>query len=368
MKPYIPEQLPLSTIDFQRHFKLIGESNAELARFDGLLQGLHQPELLLSPLINEEAVLSSRIEGTQATLTDILEYDAGKKKSPEQQNDVQEVINYRNTMKFAGQQLKHRGLSLGLIREMHQMLMSRVRGEDKSPGMFRIKQNYIGRVGDSIGEATFVPPNPIRIQSDLEDWEHYLNGDDVEILLQCAIVHAQFELIHPFNDGNGRIGRLLIPLFLYQKKKLSIPAFYISGFLEKNRDTYYRVLRQISQNKDWNAWIEFFLQAVTQQAKTNSIIVKKILNLYESMKCKIQEATHSQYLIDVLDFIFSYPIFQSNSFLKDTKISRSTANSLLAQLKKSEIIKESEPSRGRSPAILTFNELVKITEGDNPSL
>ncbi|MDR0704508.1 MAG: Fic family protein [Planctomycetaceae bacterium] len=225
MKPYIPEELPLSTIDFRRHFKLASEANAELARFDGLLQGLHQPELLLSPLINEESVFSSRIEGTQATLTDVLKYDSGNKKYTEQQNDIHEVINYRNAMKFAGQQLNNRPLSLSLVREMHQMLMSGTRGEDKNPGMFRVKQNYIGRSGVSIDEATFVPPNPIRLLSDLEAWERYLISDDVEVLLQCSFVHAQFELLHPFNDGNGRVGRLLIPLFLYQKKKLSMPTF-----------------------------------------------------------------------------------------------------------------------------------------------
>ncbi|MDR2762456.1 MAG: Fic family protein [Planctomycetaceae bacterium] len=362
MKPYIPKELPLSTIDFRRHFKAVGESNAELARFDGLLQGLLQPELLLSPLINEEALLSSRIEGTQATITDVLKYDAGNKKAIEQQNDVQEVINYRNTMTFAGQQLSKRLLSLGLVREMHQMLMDGTRGAEKFPGMFRNKQNYIGRPGATIEEAAFVPPDPIRLQSDLESWERYVTGNDIEILLQCSLVHAQFELLHPFNDGNGRVGRLLIPLFLYQKKKLSRPAFYISGFLEKNRSDYYHALQQISLYDDWDTWIEFFLRAVIQQAKTNSVIVKNILSLYENMKNKIQNVTHSQYTINVLDFLFSYPMFQGNNFLEGSGIVKKTANKLLFQLKKAGIVQESEPRRGRNPATLIFKELLNITE------
>ncbi|MDR1484249.1 MAG: Fic family protein [Planctomycetaceae bacterium] len=362
MKSYIPQELPLSTIDFRRHFKAVGESNAELARFDGLLQGLLQPELLLSPLINEEAVLSSRIEGTQTTITDVLKYDAGNRKAIEQQNDVQEVINYRNTMKFAGQQLAERPLSLGLIREMHQMLMDGTRGAEKFPGMFRTKQNYIGRSGATIEDATFVPPDPIRLQSDLESLERYITGNDVEVLLQCSLVHAQFELLHPFNDGNGRVGRLLIPLFLYQKKKLSMPAFYISGFLEKNREDYYQALRLISSQNDWDTWIEFFLRAVLQQAKTNGAIVKKILSLYEDMKNKVQKTTHSQYTINVLDFLFSYPMFQSNNFLKGSGIVKKTAGHLLFQLKKAGIVQESESGRGRNPATLIFKELQNITE------
>ncbi|MDR2346821.1 MAG: Fic family protein [Planctomycetaceae bacterium] len=362
MKPYIPKELPLSNIDFHRHFKAVGESNAELARFDELLQGLPQPELLLAPLINEEALLSSRIEGTQATITDVLKYDAGNKKIIEQQNDVQEVINYRNTMEFAGQQLSQRQLSLGLVREMHQMLMDGTRGTEKFPGTFRTKQNYIGHPNATIEEAAFVPPDPIRLQSDLESWERYVSGNDIEILLQCSLVHAQFELLHPFNDGNGRVGRLLIPLFLYQKKKLSKPAFYISGFLEKNRDLYYQALQKISLHDDWDTWIEFFLYAVTQQAKTNSIIVKKILSLYENMKNKIQIATHSQYTINVLDFLFSYPLFQGNKFLKESNIAKKTADKLLLQLKNAGIVQETEPKRGRTPATLIFNELLNITE------
>ncbi|MDR0705709.1 MAG: Fic family protein [Planctomycetaceae bacterium] len=368
MKPYIPKELPLSTIDFRRHFKAVGESNAELARLDGLLQGLPLPELLLSPLINEEALLSSRIEGTQATITDVLKYDAGNKKAIEQQDDVHEVINYRNTMKFAGRQLTERPLSLGLIREMHQMLMDGTRGAEKFPGMFRTKQNYIGRPGATIEEATFVPPDPIRLQSDLESWERYVTGNDVEILLQCSIVHAQFELLHPFNDGNGRVGRLLIPLFLYQKKKLSMPAFYISGFLEKNREDYYKALRLISLHDDWDTWIEFFLLAVIQQAKTNSTIVKKILSLYEDMKNKIQVTTHSQYTVNILDFLFSNPMFQGNSFLKGSNIAKKTANKLLFQLKKAGIIQESEPKHGRTPATLIFKELLDIIEGIVPTI
>ncbi|MDR3234018.1 MAG: Fic family protein [Planctomycetaceae bacterium] len=363
MKAYIPEDIPVSHLDFQRLFKLVGEANGELARFDGLLQNLVQPELMLSPLIIEEAVLSSRIEGTQATIEDILKHDAGVIKSKDKQDDIQEVVNYRSAMNFASEQLLTRPLSLGFVREMHQILMQSVRGEDKSPGQFRTKQNFIGRPGCTLENATFVPPDPIRVQSDIEAWERYISGDDIEILLQCAVMHAQFELIHPFNDGNGRIGRLLIPLFLHQKRKLSRPAFYISAYLERNRDDYYGCLRSISQEKDWNSWIEFFFRAVTAQAKSNCKTVKEILNLYDEMKAVIQETTHSQYSIQVLDAIFQSPIFSSNEFVEKSGLAKKTANGLLLLLKRSEVILEITPGRGRIPALLTFKRLLDITEG-----
>ncbi len=303
-----------------------------------------------------------KIEGYTYEPSDTV-YDAGLKPPKEKAEDIREVVNYRSAMNFASRQLQTRSLSLGFIREMHQMLMDGVRGDDKSPGQFRTKQNYIGRPGCTIEDATFVPPDPIRVPGDLEAWERYILGDDIEILIQCAVMHAQFELIHPFNDGNGRIGRLLIPLFLHQKRKISRPAFYISAFLEKNRDGYYDRLRGISRNNDWNGWIEFFLRAVSVQARNNCETVKAILGLYDEMKTIIQEATHSCYSIQVLDAIFSLPLFQSSEFHAKTGLAKNTANSLLTQLKQAGIIQEVLPGSGRKPAILTFQRLLEITEG-----
>ena len=364
IKPYIPEDLPVSNLDFQRLFRLVGEANSKLARFDGLLQSLVQPELMLAPLINEEAELSSRIEGTQATMEDILKYDAGLPTPKEKADDLREVINYRNVMQYAAEQLPRRErLSLGFVREMHQILMDGVRGDEKSPGRFRITQNYIGRPGCSIDEATFIPPDPIRLASDLEAWERYILSDDIDSLLQCAVMHAQFELIHPFNDGNGRIGRLLIPLFLYQKKKLSRPAFYISAYLEKHREVYYDCLKSISRERDWNRWIEFFLKATSVQARNNSVIVKKILGLYEEMKTSIRDITHSSNTFRIQDVLFCHPVFNSNDFIRETGLKPDTARHLLSQLKNAGVIQELEAARGRIPARLIFSKLINITEG-----
>jgi Fic family protein len=190
----------------------------------------------------------------------------------------------------------------------------------------------------------------------------------IDILLQTAVVHAQFELLHPFRDGNGRIGRILIPLFLFQKKKLSQPMFYLSSYLESNREEYNLGLRNISQKGDWNGWIQFFLNAVTIQAKSNSLKVKSILDLYEEMKTRIHEITHSQYTIHLLDALFDRPIFETTDFIRRSEINKKTGMSLLKSLKENSILATLRESSGSRAAVLCFPELLKITEGKEYSL
>ena len=363
MQPYVPVQLPVDTIDFGRLVGLVGKANGALARFDGLLHGIANAELLLSPLTTQEAVMSSRIEGTQATLSDVLEYEAGIEKPESLREDIQEIINYRTALNYSQKYLLERPISLGFLRELHQILMNSARGAEKTPGMFRETQNYIGRDGVSLESATFVPPSPVRLMSDLEDFQRYIEFDDKETLIQTAIVHAQFELIHPFNDGNGRIGRLLIPLFLYQKKKLSSPIFYISGYLEKHREEYYARLQGISQQEDWNGWIEYFLNAVAEEASNNCEKAKKMLGLYEEMKTVIYDLTRSHNTFLIQDALFNHPIFRSHDFVQATGLKPDTARNMLSLLKKAGVVREIEPARGRIPAQLVFARLVNISEG-----
>ena len=198
-------------------------------------------------------------------------------------------------------------------------------------------------------------------------WEQYLDSDDLDFLLQTAVVHAQFELLHPFKDGNGRIGRILIPLFLYQKRALSQPMFYLSEYLEQHRETYYQRLKAISAEGDWNGWIEFFLQAITTQAGQNSTRVIAIQALYEEMKVAIQAATHSQYTVQVLDAIFSKPVFRSadlaQQLFKDFAIHEKTTPGLLRQMKKAGILRELQSGGGRRSATLCFPRLLNLVEG-----
>jgi len=358
--PFIPAQLPLPMVDWVRFVSLIGPANAEIARYDGILQGINNPGILLSPLATREAVLSSKIEGTQASLEEVLEYEAAPSIKAEKYDDIQEIINYRKAMRFAVQWLTKKPITLNLIREMHAILLDSVRGKDKARGHFRSTQNYIAKPGEPIEKALYIPPAPAKVMEALSNFEKYFHFDEKDRLVQLAVLHAQFEIIHPFLDGNGRIGRLLIPLFMLEKAVLNSPMFYISEYLEDNRTEYYTRLRAISEEGKWDDWIEFFLKAVIAQAKTNSAKAKAILALYNTKKERITEITHSQYAIKILDTIFARPIFNSADFIKTSKIPRPSAQRLLTQLKKGEVIDTIKPGGPRKAEVFAFTKLLKI--------
>ena len=363
MKPYEPIPLPITELDYRRLFALVGDANAELARYDGLLQGIVNPSVMLSPLTDQEAVLSSKIEGTQATVDEVLEQEAGIAKEGEKAKDIQEIINYREALRSGHHHLQERPISLTFVCQLHATLLNSVRGQDKTPGKIRTVQNWIGNPGNSIKQASFVPPHPLQLPGHMQAWLNYLASDDVDLLLQSAVAHAQFELLHPFNDGNGRIGRILIPLFLYHKKQISQPMFYLSAYLEGHRAEYYQRLQNISRMGDWNGWIAFFLQAISVQARNNNATITAIMRLYEAMKVSIHEITHSQYTVHLLDAIFDRPIFATTDFVRRTGIHKPTAMGLLRRLKQANILQELRPGRGRRAAVLCFPALLNIVEG-----
>ncbi|WP_284447228.1 Fic family protein [Fluviibacter phosphoraccumulans] len=363
MQPYAPTTLPPPGIDIARLVTLVGEANAALARYDGLLHGMVNPAIMLSPLTNQEAVLSSRIEGTQATVEEVLEHEAGQEYDAHKQADIQEILNYRHALTLAADTLRERPLGLGLVKALHKTLMDSVRGQDKEPGEFRKTQNWIGPYGCTRETATFVPPNPLQLPGHLEAWERYLESDDVDPLLQTAIVHAQFEILHPFKDGNGRIGRLLIPLFLYSKGRLSTPMFYLSAYLEASRPEYYARLAAITRDNDWTGWTAFFLRAIAEQAKTNIVRVQAILALYERMKTQVRDITRSQHSAQIVDALFERPIFRIGDFATRAHIPKPTAHPLLKQLQEVGLLKQLREGAGRRPAILAFPELLNIAEG-----
>ena len=209
----------------------------------------------------------------------------------------------------------------------------------------------------------FVPPSPLQLLDHLQAWEAYVHSEAVDTLIQTAIVHAQFELLHPFKDGNGRIGRLLIPLLLHSKGMLCHPSFYLSAYLEHHRDNYYSHLRGISQKGGWVEWLRFFLTAVIEQAKDNLARIQLILNLYEEMKAQIAEVTHSRHGIRLLDAIFHRPIFQASDLVQRTELPKQTLMPLLRKMKGSGILADLRKASGRQPGILTFPKLLNITEG-----
>lgn len=358
--PFIPPKLP-PKIDYTNLIKEIGQAHNNLGKLNGLLINIPNPGLLTTPLLTKEAVLSSRIEGTQATLEDVFKYEAEEKVSEEGEieKDVREIINYRKAMSLAIDELKNRPIGENLIKKIHFHLLSSVRGANKDRGNLRRIQVYIAAPGTPIEEATYIPPPITEIPSLLSNWESYINSEqEKDPLIQMGIAHYQFEAIHPFMDGNGRIGRLIIPLFLYQRKLLSYPLLYISEFFEKNRKDYYALLKRVSEEENWENWIRFFLTALTDQSLKTQVTVLEIIALHNNLKNKII-AINSAYAINLLDIIFTNPIISFVSIKKRLKTkSYQTIYNLLTKFVKIGILKE--VSGKRRNRIYVFQELLDI--------
>jgi Fic family protein len=360
MKPYTPHTLPLKDIEWSKFIDLMGKANRYIARYDGLLQSVINPDVLLAPLRTQEAVHSSKIEGTQASLKDVLQFEGEQDVEEYKKGDIYEVINYRIALKEGREQMQSKPLTLNLIRKMHETLMKDVRGNSANPGNFRRIQNFIGTPGSTIDTARFVPPAVPVMMEALGNWEKYMHHEELDVIVQLAIVHAQFEIIHPFLDGNGRMGRILIPLFLYHKKIIHEPVFYLSDYLENHRSEYYDALKNITDSGDWTNWIRFFLNAIIVQAEKNINKTRAIINLYEEVKKEITESTHSQYAVHCLDTIFIQPIFSSNYFSRNSGIPKSSTTRLLDILVKENILAIAEAGAGRRPTIYAFKRLLAI--------
>jgi len=276
---FVPHPLPPKLEWDNSLVSLISRADLALGTLSGLGETLPNPHLLIYPFIRREAVLSSRIEGTQSSLSDLLLFEATK---VEKQRDVREVQNYVRAIEYGLKRLDALPLSLRLIRELHGILMERVRGEHATCGEFRQSQNWIGPPGCSLNEASFVPPPVPEMQDALDQLEKFLHADiDLPPLVQLALIHYQFETIHPFLDGNGRIGRLLITLFLCERGILTKPLLYLSAFFERHRREYYERLLQVSQKGAWGQWIQFFLQAVVNQSSDAVQRSRRLLALHQ---------------------------------------------------------------------------------------
>lgn len=366
MKPFVPQELPIRDVRWEPLIPLIGRANRALAAYEGILYAIPNPRILLSPLTTQEAVLSSRIEGTQATLGEILKFEAGEE--PQQASrrlDFMEVINYRKALTFAEKAVKEKPFNLNLLENLHAILLQTVRGRDKGRGRFRTIQNWIGAPDTPIEQADFVPPDPVVMQKALHAWEKYYHAERPDAIVQLAIVHAQFEIIHPFLDGNGRLGRMLIPLFLCEKGLLSRPVFYLSGYLEEHRNEYVSRLRALGQQAgSWNNWIAFFLRGIDEQARRNAEKARAILDLYKDKKDRVIALTRSQYAVPLLDQIFRLPLFQSTKLKLevDKPPSRQSLASMIRVLREDGMLTVLSEGRGRRPQILAFVELLDLCE------
>ena len=361
---YHEGHFPPATLDWVRLIPFLGPASAAVARYDGMLTAVPNPSVLLSPLTTQEAVLSSRIEGTQATMGEVLEFEAGQEAaSPERREDIYEVINYRVALRTAENMLQTLPLSQRVIRQAHHALLSGVRGQNKSPGEYRRIPNWIGTPGCTIEHAHFVPIGSDKLPRAMDAWEHYIHEKQPDKLVQLAILHAEFEALHPFLDGNGRLGRMFIPLFLWQTGMIRQPMFYISAYFEARRDMYYDRLLAVSRDDDWTGWCEFFLEAVRVQAEDNLTKAHAIQDLYQRLKHQVTEMTRSQYAIHALDWIFGRPIFKSTDFISNANIPEPTARRILTVLEHGNILKTIDRGRGRRASMLAFPDLLNAAEG-----
>lgn len=365
---YHEGQFPPANLDWTRLLPLIGPSNAAIARYEGVLHGVPNPNVLLSPLTTQEATLSSKIEGTQATLGEVLEFEAEGNTDDEstpQKADAREVLNYRKALNDASRMLETIPLSQRLIKKTHFVLMQGVRGRNKDPGEYRRIPNWIGSKGCTIEQARFIPVSAEKLPDAMALWEQQAHAEVPDKLVQLAILHAEFEAIHPFLDGNGRLGRLIVPLYLKSQGLLTRPNFYISAYLDEHRDQYYDRLLAVSRDGDWTGWCEFFLKGVITQAIDNQNKAEAIISLYQTRKDWIAETTHSQYAVRALDWIFARPIFKSSDFVDSADIPRPTAIRILRVIRDKGMIREMRAGAGRRATIFVFPELVNLAEGRN---
>lgn len=356
---YHYDKFPPGKLDYSFFMDNLLKATEALARFDQMLKNMHNNEIFLAPLRNQEAVMSSRMEGTISTMDEVMEYQLEDEINLNVKNDIIETILYQRTMRSAQKSITDGyEITPGFIRSMHQQLLSLGRGAQKNPGQFKVQQNYLG---DEFSKSVyFIPIIPEKLQEGLEKWSHFAEHSTFPHLIKTAILHLEFEALHPFEDGNGRIGRMLIPLLLWKYKLINEPHFYISGYFDEHKELYIKRLREVSRTNNWNQWIDFFLQAITEQANKNLEITQKIQNLYDQMKSEFLETLSSKWSVVTLDFIFSNPVFRTNNYYKLTGIPQPTGNNILRKLNNKGLLQLREEASGSKPALYSFELLMRL--------
>ncbi len=308
-----------------------------LGRLDGSATVLPNPDLFVGSFVSKEAVLSSQIEGTQASLEDVFSPEA----APAVTQDVGEVVRYVAALKFGLKRVESLPLSLRLIREIHARLLKGGRGGERTPGEFRRSQNWIGPAGADLARATYVPPPPHEMAQALDAWERYMGAEPhAPELVKCALLHAQFETIHPFLDGNGRVGRLLITFLLHQWGLLRRPLLYLSLWFKQRRDEYYARLQAVRDEGDWEGWVRFFLDGVAQTADGSAQTAVAILELRERDLARARSRCRSPSAPRLLDRLFAEPMTTVSRAREALGVTQPTANSVVSDLVRIGILRE----------------------------
>ena len=344
---FMPHGLP-PDVEWDRKLVLVlAEAERSLGELAGLGRAIANPHLLVGPFVRREAVLSSRIEGTETDIADLYGYEAGQLPLPglgqrePSRSDAHEVLNYVRALEYGLERLDTLPVSLRLIRECHARLMEGVRGEHATPGEFRTSQNWIGRPGCTLNEADFVPPPPTEMRAALDAFEEYLHEeDDQPGLVRLAFIQYQFEAIHAFLDGNGRIGRLLVSLLLVRWELLPLPLLYLSVFFNQHRDDYYDLLHAVSERGAWEEWVEFFLRGVAEQANDAIGRAKQLQDLQITWRSQLQEVGLPTWMLGLADVLFETPLVSGQMVQKRFGVSHPTAMKGLRRLEDMGILRE----------------------------
>jgi len=355
---FVPHPLPPDITWTPGLVRALSDADRLIGRLAGEGGRLPNPHLLMRPFVRREAVLSSRIEGTQATLGELLAAEAGAsvERSPE---DLREVGNYVVALEYGLKRLNKMPLSLRLIRELHEKLMKRVRGDRATPGEFRRSQNWIGPPGCTLANATYVPPPPAELMICLGDWEKFLYESALPPLVQAALAHYQFEAIHPFIDGNGRVGRLFIALFLVERSILPVPLLYLSAFFEATRREYYERLRGISEFGEWEAWLQYFLNGVARQSEDALSRAERINRLLTDWRESVAGVL-SRVPFMLLDMLAANPFLTVKKAAEGLGVAFTTAQRAVEKLEKLNIV--TEVSKARRDRVYCAKTILDILE------
>jgi len=363
--PFTPPLLPpdLKNIFIPDLVKLLGEANRSLARLGELPHILPDTDHLAAPLLRKEAVSSSAIEGTQTTLAELYKHEANILTGATESTDAKEVENYVKALHKGMQDVKNFGLSTRVLKAMHKVLMTGVRNEQGVPGEYRDFPVHIAPKGTPIEQATFVPPSSLEIDRLMKDLENYMNNVSSleDPIIQCALAHYQFEAIHPFGDGNGRIGRLLIPLLFYHQKVIAYPLIYVSEFFERDRKEYYARLLAISETGDWDGWIKYFLRAIKNQSELTYRRGEAIIKLYKEHHDLVRKEMSSSNSVALVDHIFHHPYTAAPFLAFQLKVNQVTAMRLLERFATLGILKRSSGKyRKRKVRVFGFTRFIEI--------
>ena len=358
-------KFPPVGLDHKRLLKPAMAAIEAVARYDQELQSLPNKTLLVSPLERQEAVISSRIEGTVTTLDELIRFEAEQENDPNSaasnyKSVTREVSLYRRALNRAQKAMENGApLSDHLIRSTHATLLGVGRGARKSPGQYKTEQNYIAPENRQ-WKVLFIPIDPIRLRDGLDSFFNFVNSDAYDPLTKTAIAHAEFEALHPFEDGNGRIGRILVPLMLWKNNVISAPNFYVSDCIEEEKDQYIESLREVSRSGDWTQWCIFFFEILKNQAERNLASSRSISQLYDKMKVQFREILHSQWSETALDYIFERPVFYNNSFTRKSGIPAPTAARITRILLEHRLLTIVSPPSGRRSGVYAFQPLLDI--------